>query len=74
MKLYSIKEASKKLGVSYDTLYKMIKNYEIKAAKSKGQWIITEDALNEYIKSHPILNKQNKKRIIIKKEVQNERN
>jgi len=52
MKIYTIKEVADILRVDYMTIYRMVKDYEIKAVKVRGQWRITEDALNEYMKSH----------------------
>jgi excisionase family DNA binding protein len=50
IKVYSLKEASKILGVTERTLYNYIKAGRIKVQKIGGKWIITEENLKKFIK------------------------
>jgi len=50
IKVYSLKEASKILGVTERTLYNYIKADRIKVQKIGGKWIITEENLKKFIK------------------------
>lgn len=51
MKVYTLLEVEKLLGVSYQSLRKFIKRGDIKARKVGTKWIVTEDALKEYLES-----------------------
>ena len=51
MKVYTLLEVEKLLGVGYQSLRKFIKRGDIKARKVGTKWIVTEDALKEYLES-----------------------
>lgn len=51
IKIYSMKEVGKILGVTERTLYNYIKNNKIKVQKIGGRWIITEENLKKFIKA-----------------------
>lgn len=51
IKVYSLSEVSDLLGVGYQSLRKFIKRGDIKARKVGTKWIITENALKEYLES-----------------------
>jgi len=47
--LYSINEATKLLGVSDDTIRRMIASGELDAVKVRGQWRIRRESLEKYL-------------------------
>ena len=50
---YSLKEVSKQLDISYESLRSnYIKNGKIQAVKFKREWHISQDAINEYSKTN----------------------
>ena len=51
IKVYSLVEVGNLLGVGYQSLRKFIKRGDIKARKVGTKWIITENALKEYLES-----------------------
>lgn len=51
IKVYSLTEVSSLLGVGYQSLRKFIKRGDIKARKVGTKWIVTENALKEYLES-----------------------
>ena len=48
IKLYSLKELSKTLGITTFTLRTYIRQGKLRARKMGTKWLITEDALKEY--------------------------
>ncbi len=48
--LYSISEAKKLLGISDDTVRRMIKDGELDAVKVRGTWRIHRESLEKYLK------------------------
>lgn len=48
IKLFSINQVAKKLGMSHSTISKFVENGIIKSTKSRK---ITEEAINEYLKN-----------------------
>lgn len=50
IKVYSLKEVSKILGVTERTLYNYVKAGKIKVQKIGGKWIMTEENLKKLIK------------------------
>ena len=48
IKLYSLKELSKTLGITTFTLRTYIRQGKLRARKMGTKWLITEDALREY--------------------------
>jgi excisionase family DNA binding protein len=50
IKVYSLKEVSKILGVTERTLYNYVKAGKIKVRKIGGKWIMTEENLKKLIK------------------------
>lgn len=48
IKLYSLKELSKTLGITTFTLRTYIREGKLRARKMGTKWLITEDALREY--------------------------
>ena len=48
IKLYSLKELSKTLGITTFTLRSYIREGKLRARKMGTKWLITEDALKEY--------------------------
>ena len=58
IKLYSLKELSKKLDVTTTTLRHYLAAGELKGRKMGGCWMVTEDNLHEYFNnSNPIKKK-----------------
>ena len=51
IKIYSLKEASKILGVTERTFHNYIKAGRVKVQKIGGKWIITEENLRKFIKA-----------------------
>lgn len=51
IKVYSMKEVSKILGVTQRTLYNYIKSGKLRVQKIGGKWIITEENLKKFIKA-----------------------
>ena len=49
IKVYTLAETAKLLKVSRVSLLKYIKEGKIKAKKAVGRWLITEDAIKEFI-------------------------
>lgn len=49
IKVYTLTEVSKILKVSRVSLLKYIKTGKLKAKKAVGRWLITEDALKEFV-------------------------
>lgn len=52
--LLTIADMTKVLKVTDDTIYKEIKEGKMAATLIRGQWRITPDSLQEYIKSRTI--------------------
>jgi len=50
LKLYSLKELSKSLGITTFTLRTYIQQGKRRARKIGTKWLVTEDALREYFK------------------------
>ena len=50
LKLYSLKELSKTLGITTFTLRTYIRQGKLRARKMGTKWLITEDALREYFR------------------------
>ncbi len=50
LKLYSLKELSKSLGITAFTLRTYIRQGKLRASKIGTKWLVTEDALREYFK------------------------
>ena len=50
LKLYSLKEVSKILGITTFTLRTYIRQGRLRARKMGTKWLITEDALREYFR------------------------
>ena len=53
MKNYTVKEASRILGVSEITVKRHIKNGGLRAYKEKNKLFITEDDFNTFLETHP---------------------
>ena len=49
-KLYSIREAMELLGVSDDTIRRMIKSGELDAVMVRNRWRIRKESLDKYLK------------------------
>ena len=50
LKLYSLKELSKSLGITTFTLRTYIRQGKLRSRKMGTKWLVTEDALREYFK------------------------
>lgn len=50
LKLYSLKELSKALGLTTFTLRAYIRQGKLRARKAGTRWFITEDSLKEYFR------------------------
>jgi len=50
LKLYSLKELSKSLGITSFTLRTYIRQGKLRARKMGTKWLVTEDALKDYFK------------------------
>lgn len=48
--LYTLSQVSERLLVSVKTIRRLIDNQKLSAIKISGQWRISEDQLNEYLK------------------------
>ena len=51
LKLYSLKELSKSLGITTFTLRTYIRQGKLRARKMGTKWLVTEDALREYFRN-----------------------
>lgn len=49
LKLYSLQEVSKILGVTHRTAWNYVKDGKIKAVKIGGAWKVTEENLRKFI-------------------------
>ena len=49
-RMYSIREAQDMLGVSDDTIRRMIKSGELDAVKIRDRWRIHKESLDKYLK------------------------
>ena len=58
LKLYSLKELSKSLGIATFTLRTYIRQGKLRARKMWTKWLVTEDALREYFKETQELKKE----------------
>lgn len=47
-KLYSLSEMAERLGVSYDTLYRGVRNGELKCMRVRRQYRVSEEAVLEF--------------------------
>lgn len=51
--VFSVKEAAKFLGLNPQTISKYCKDGHIKAIKKGKSWLITQEAINNYLKTSP---------------------
>ena len=49
IRAYTLMELTRHLGVTTMTLRKYIKDGKLRARKMAGKWVVTEDALKEYL-------------------------
>ncbi len=61
IRLYSLKELSKKLDVNIVTLRTYIRTGRLKGAKMGVQWMVSEDNLHEYFNKNSSLWKKKRK-------------
>ena len=54
VKVYTIREVAMLLKLHYHTVNNLIKKGELEAIKIGNQYRITEEALQEYLKTHTI--------------------
>lgn len=54
--LYTLEQAARLLGYHTRTIYRMIDNKEVCAVRIRHRWMITHEALTNYIKSLPTNN------------------
>lgn len=54
MKIYDLKEVVKLLGLNIQTIRKFIKEGKLKASKIGTHYIVTEDAIKEFLKANEV--------------------
>lgn len=54
MKVYNLKEVVQLLGLNIQTLRKFIKEGRLKASKVGTHYLVTEDAIKEYLKANEV--------------------
>ena len=59
MKIYNLKEVVKLLGLNIQTIRLMIKDERLKASKVGTHYMVTEDAIKEYLKANEVQPKTN---------------
>jgi len=58
MKIYNLKEVVKILGLNIQTIRLMIKDGRIKASKVGTHYMITEEAIQDFLKANEVQPKQ----------------
>lgn len=58
MKVYNLKEVVNLLGLNIQTVRQYIKNGKLKASKVGTHYIVTEDAIQEFLKANEVKPKQ----------------
>ena len=54
MKVYDLKEVVKLLGLNIQTIRQYIKEGKLKASKVGTHYIVTEDAIKEFLKANEV--------------------
>lgn len=54
MKIYDLKEIVKLLGLNIQTIRKLIKEGKLKASKVGTHYVVTEEALKDYLKANEV--------------------
>ena len=54
MKIYDLKEVVKLLGLNIQTIRKFIKEGKLKASKVGTHYMVTEDAIKEFLKANEV--------------------
>ena len=54
MKIYDLKEVVKLLGLNIQTVRKFIKEGKLKASKVGTHYMVTEDAIKEFLKANEV--------------------
>jgi len=58
MKIYNLKEVVNLLGLNIQTIRLMIKDGRLKASKVGTHYMVTEDAIKEFLKANEVQPKQ----------------
>lgn len=59
MKIYNLKEVVKLLGLNIQTIRQFIKDGRLKASKVGTHYMVTEDAIQEFLKANEVKPKTN---------------